>query len=378
MDVDTVIPAMIVEAGGGAVQIGILTAIMFGGSSFTQLIFAPLISNRSFKKPLLLAGINVRIVALLALGLIMLLIKPGNYSYVLWLIFLFITLFSLSGAFSNISYNDIFGKSVNDSSRKRFFSIRQVLGGSIILLSAFLAKKALTLAHFPTNYAYIFLIGGSILLLASGGFWAIKEVAPSTLRISGIRHFWQVMGTELRENRQLPYFLGFVNTQGIAVTLLPFVILYAKQTFHTTSAATGSFLVFKILGMVSAGLIVFLLNTKIKYNRLLYGNTALALLMAGIAFGAGSVATLKLLFVMGGVVYSLYSISMNGVLMEVSGNQNRALYTGFAGAGNILPALFPLAGGVLIKSLGFHFFIAVYLLIVATSLFFIYKIKCKK
>ncbi|MDD3131723.1 MAG: hypothetical protein PHN94_07870, partial [Bacteroidales bacterium] len=33
MDVDTIIPAMLVEAGGGALHIGIMTAIMLGGSS---------------------------------------------------------------------------------------------------------------------------------------------------------------------------------------------------------------------------------------------------------------------------------------------------------------------------------------------------------
>jgi len=50
MDVDTIIPAMLIESGGGAVHIGIMTAIMMGGSSFTQLFFAPYISNKSFKK----------------------------------------------------------------------------------------------------------------------------------------------------------------------------------------------------------------------------------------------------------------------------------------------------------------------------------------
>ena len=50
MDVDTIIPSMIVEAGGGAMHIGILTAIMMGGSSLTQLFFAPFVSNKTYKK----------------------------------------------------------------------------------------------------------------------------------------------------------------------------------------------------------------------------------------------------------------------------------------------------------------------------------------
>lgn len=65
MDVDTVIPAMLIEAGGNGLHIGLMTAIMFGGSSFTQLIFAPFLSNHAYKKKFLLLGINARIVSLL-------------------------------------------------------------------------------------------------------------------------------------------------------------------------------------------------------------------------------------------------------------------------------------------------------------------------
>src|SRR5680860_558237 len=74
MDVDTIIPAMIVEAGGGAMHIGIMTAIMLGGSSFMQLFFAPYLSNKAQKKNYLLLGINVRIFALAGLGILLFLL----------------------------------------------------------------------------------------------------------------------------------------------------------------------------------------------------------------------------------------------------------------------------------------------------------------
>ena len=118
IDVDTVIPAMLVDAGGKAVQIGIMTAIMLGGSSITQLFFAPFISNYSFKKPFLLIGINSRIVSLLALSIILFYSTQMHGRYALWLIFIVITVFSLGGAFANISYTDILGKSINMKSRR--------------------------------------------------------------------------------------------------------------------------------------------------------------------------------------------------------------------------------------------------------------------
>jgi MFS family permease len=102
------------------------------------------------------------------------------------------------------------------------------------------------------------------------------------------------------------------------------------------------------------------------------------LLVSVIVLNIGDASTLKYLFILGGIIYSLYSITMNGLLLEVSGAQNRALYTGFAGAGNILPTLFPLAGGLIISYFGFQAFFSLFMIIVSFSFFFIYKIDCKK
>ena len=378
MDVDTVIPAMLIESGGTAVHVGILTTIMLGGSSFTQLIFAPYISNKPYKKKFLLLGINARVLSLLALGATLFFIHSEQSNFVIWFIFLFITIFSLSGAFTNISYNDILGKSVNNEKRKTFFSAKQILSGLVILISAFLAKKALTLANFPINFAYMFFIGGALLLVASAGFWKLKEQVPSVLKISGFREFVTVLKSELRQNKQLPYFLGFVNTQGIAISILPFVVLYAKEIFNTSSRETGSFLLFKVIGVVLVSLLIFLLAKNVKYKWLLYSNVLLSILLSVIVLNIGNAGTLKYLFVLGGIIYSLYSITMNGLLLEVSGAENRALYVGFAGAGNLLPTLFPLAGGLIISHLGFQTFFGLFMFFVSLSFFFFFKMDCKK
>ncbi|RKX23620.1 MAG: MFS transporter, partial [Candidatus Zixiibacteriota bacterium] len=64
MDVDTIIPVMMLDAGCTSLQLGILIAIMLGGGNIAQLIFAPFLNNQSLKKGYLLGGINVRVFAL--------------------------------------------------------------------------------------------------------------------------------------------------------------------------------------------------------------------------------------------------------------------------------------------------------------------------
>lgn len=378
MDVDTIIPAMIIEAGGGAMHIGIMTAIMMGGSSFSQLFFAPFVSNVPFKKRCLLLGINLRIVSLLGLAIILYFFITQNQSNVLWIVFLFISIFSLSGAFTRISYVDILGKSIDQTKRKTFFSSRQIIGGIIVLLSAFLAKSTLTHFNYPSNYAAMFLIGGIALWVASAGFWNIIETESSGIKMFGVKDFLHQMSDEIKNNKKLIYSLGFINTQGIVISFIPFVILYAKKNFHTQGSDIGLFLLFKVLGVVAVSLLVLLANKKIKYNVLLYSNVLLSVLLAVSTMLINDASALKYVFILGGITLSIYTISMNGVLLEISNKKNRALYVGFAGAGNIVPAIFPLISGAIINKLGYSAFFILFILIVSFSFFFIYNLKCKK
>ncbi len=378
MDVDTIIPAMLIESGGGAIHVGIMTAILLGGSSFAQLFFAPYISNKYYKKKYLLMGINLRIFSLLGLGSILFYLQTQHSVNIIWIIFALITVFALGGAFANISYTDILGKSILEEKRKSFLSLKQIIAGIVVLFSAFLAKKVISNADFPLNYAYTFTIGSFALLIASLGFWNLKETEPSVLKISGFKKFIQILKSELRTNPKLGYFLGFLNTQGIVVSFLPFLMLYAKETFQTQSNDTATFLVFKVIGIVFVSFLILLSANKIKYKWLLYGNVLLSLSMAIGAILIYDATQIKYIFILGGIVYSIFSITMNGILLEVSGKENRAIYTGFVGAGNIIPAIFPLVAGYLIRVFGFQNFFLLYIVIIIFSIFFIYKLNCKK
>jgi MFS family permease len=186
------------------------------------------------------------------------------------------------------------------------------------------------------------------------------------------------MRHEIRENKKLVYFLGFINTQGIVLSFIPFVILYAKKTFHTQGADTGEFLLFKVIGVVVVSFTIWIVNKKVKYNTLLYSNVFLSILLALLVLLIKNVDALKYIFILGGVAISLFTISMSGLLLEISGNENRALYAGFVGAGNIIPSIFPLIAGGIISKLGYPVFFISFMLIISFSLYFIFKIKCNK
>ena len=270
------------------------------------------------------------------------------------------------------------GKSLLAESRKSFFSFRLVLNGLVFLTAATFAAGLLKAFVYPLNYAWMFVVGFLALSIASIGFWRLRELVPSRLQIPNFKAFVKLFKTELKGNPKLPAFLGFINTQGISISFLPFVILYAKDFLGGEAGTTGSFLVFKIIGSVGAGISLFLLAGKFKYKWLLMGNALLAASLPLILLVFNVNAPLQLVFLLGGIVFAVYQLSMNGVLLEVSGTGNRAIYTGITGAGNIIPAIFPLLGGLVIQHLGFEIFFGCYLIVVLSSVYFAWKIRCEK
>ncbi len=377
MDVDTVIPSMLIKSGGTSLHVGILTAIMVGGSHFSQLIFAPWISNYYQKKGLLLTGINLRILSLLGIACLFFLYNAVSTSMIIPLIFIIISIFSFSGAFANISYTDILGKSILENRRKQYLSLRQIISSTGIFISAFLVRQILKTQAYPKNYSLVFLLAGTGLLVASFGFWAIKEFIPAKKK--KIQYKFSDIIKEIRANKRLKYYLLIINTVGLGHSLLPFILLFADNNAILNDEMVGNLLVAKTLGLILAGMILFIYSKKANYDTILKIMFAFALVYPIIVLIFNTNALFYYVsFFLGGIFLTLYLVANSGVLLEISSNTNRALYTGISGAGNILPVVFPLLGGSIISTFGFYVFFSIYFLFVISSIIFIHKINCQK
>jgi len=377
MDVDTIVPAMMIDAGGTAVHIGLLTAIMLGGSHLSQLFFAPFINNRPMKKGCLLLGINTRIFALACLVFLFFLSSRITGSFLIIMIFLFISVFSISGGFANIGYTDILGKSVLPDSRKSFLSVKQVIVSTGLFASAYFASRALTLKPYPDNYAFLFVVATVMLTVASAGFWRLKEVKISKQEICKYKDFIRIILHEIRTSKRLKYYLLVVNTQGVSLALMPFLILYAKDVLNATGSDIGNYLIFKVIGGILVGVLLFYHSKKVRYQHLLYLTSILAFIIPLFILILPGHFFLNLSFLAGGIVFTLHTITASGVLLEVSTNENRALYTGIVGAGSALPVIFPLASSWIINQFGFSMFFILFMFIISFSFYFVFKLDCQ-
>lgn len=379
MDVGTIIPSMLIKAGGSAFLLGLLTAIMLGGTSLFQLIFASNLSRKVYKKKFLLIGINLRVLSLLALAFVFYMSSQLNNGVIILLIFLFMSIFALSGSYSGISYNDILGKSIRKESRKHFFSLKQIINSIGMFFSALLVRYLIMRFEYPDNYAVLFFGAGFLLLIATAGFWNIKEFPSKIIYKKNIIDFFRLIPSEIKKNPNLKNYLLIINSLGLGISILPFLILFAKDKFGLSFELIGNFLLFRTIGMLFASLIFYKISQKINYKTLLKLCLIIgALLPITALFLGNNQSFYQLLFVLSGIFVAIYKISNNGVLMEISTNENRALYTGISGAGSILITIFPLIAGLLISQFGY---IAVFIfvsLLILSSFFFVNKLNCKK
>ena len=377
MDVDTIIPSMLINAGGSSMHVGILTAILIGGTRLSQLFFAPYINSKSKKKGLLITGINLRVLALVGVAIVFYFNQSYSSNLIIGLIFLFMTSFSLGGAFATVSYTDILGKSILDKARKSFFSMRQIIASTGTLLSAWLAGQVLKSIEFPSNYFAVFSIAAIVLLIASMGFWRVKEVKVEAKHETG--GFWKSIFHELKSNKRLSWYLLLTNTLGLNYAILPFILLLGKSNAGLSNEFVSNLLLTKMIGLIMAGLFIYFFSKKIKYDTILKISLLLGTIFPLISWiFQDQIAAYYITFFIGGLYGSLFLVSSNGILLEISSANNRSIYAGISGAGNILPTLIPLIAGLIITTAGFDLFFSLVLGLTLSSVYFIYRLNCLK
>lgn len=406
----TVMPALILEVGGTERAVGILTAIMIGVPLVTQLPFAAFLHRRSMKKPYLLLGINLRVLALTMAALVIGATLPGEA--VILLVYLAMTIFALSGAFAGVSYTEMLGKTVAQKARGFFFVRRQLFNSLGVLISALITRYILGRVPFPDGYVGLFSAAAAVLLVASIGFWALREPEgaavpsnvggramageePPATEVPGAASVPPAPGAEgasqerertipmvvsiLKGDKNLRRLLITTNLLAPAFTALPLVTALAHRSFRLSGEILGWFVLVQIGGMLISSRIWGAVIRRGGFRLVLWCEAVLlgfllplSLLLAR-NFGLAAFGTVYLLL---GAAISAHRVGTEAVIVQISPDHQRALYAGIFGALNIGMALVPILTGSLIARFGFTAVFLVAALAAWSALFAIRGIWC--
>ena len=380
-EVNTVLPGLVVEAGGSQIHVGILTAIMVGAPMLTQLLFAGFLTPKPRKKIFLLLGIYLRVGALMGVAWTLSRLTSFSPGLLIILVYAWMLVFTTSGSFAGVSYTDILGKSIAGDQRKRFFVLRQFLSSIGVLISAIIARELLKRFAYPMNYEILFIAAAGCLFLASRGLVVLREKAVvSRYESSSILEIFRFIPGYLREDANLRNFILVNNLTGFATTLTPFYVVLARDTYSLSADDIGNFLLIGITGMVLSNFLWSKIVKKHSFKGVMVVwiivGASLPVLAITLSLWA-PYALYQAIFFLSGVGISAQRISQGGVLIEISENDNRALYSGINGAFNLTIALFPLISGFVIVWLGYTPVFILGSMAMISALFFVRRLNCE-
>jgi len=315
MDVNTVIPALLISAGGTEFHLGLLTTITIGGSKFSRIFFGGWLSPKPFKKKYLLLGVNLRVLSLLSLAILLLYSNHLSENTIIMLIFALMTLFSISGAFSTIPYTDILGKSLKTDERTRFF------------------------------------------------FWKSFSKLPEILK----------------KDKKLVNYLIISNLVGLGIAIIPFYVSLGKQSFNLSPEKVGTWLLVQIIGMILSNFLWKRLSRNHGYKLILYTFISINFILPILAlFLSVNFYSYLIVFLLSGFALSAYEIVIGGILIEISNESNRSFYAGISGIGSFFAVLYPLIAGTLIRLIGYVPVFAATSILATIGFIFASRLNCKE
>jgi len=377
IDLNTVLPSLIAELIDSKIIFGLLYSMILGVPRLFNIIFSHYLSYVKYKKKILITGIYLRAFSFFGLALTTYYYGKSNPLMVVFFFFVLIFIFSISGGFASLSYNEIIAKLTTKGDREKIFAAKQFVASIMAFTGGLIVKYIFSPGKltFPSNYSILLIIGFAGLIIAAFSFWFIDE-EPSVVNNNKLRlsTFLKKVPSILKSD---PPFLKFViieNMSSFSLMILPFYIVYAKDTFQLSSQYVGTFLIFQITGMILSNIFWGYIGNRSNAKNIV----KICILIGGIipilALIAGRIGpeVYKYLFFLIGFVVSGRKIGFTPYLLDITSHNKRTIYLGIRDSLNILIIILPLIGGLLINLLGYTLtFLLVSIIMIFT--FFISK-----
>ncbi|MBS3813128.1 MFS transporter [Candidatus Bipolaricaulota bacterium] len=357
-DIDLILPAFVSSITGSKFLIALLPSIYLSAGNLPQTLFANFVEPRARKKPFLYIAILSRVFIWFLMGLFVMTVGVSRPVILLSLLFFSLLVYSMTGSLGGVAYTDIIGKSIPDSSRARFYASRQVTGSLLAFGAGFLVRYVLGDSFslgFPNNYGILFLLSAGALLVGVLGFYLIEEPRGESRERTPITSYFPGIIATLKNDRELRIFLMVRIVAGFHIMIIPYYIVFFKETVGIAGGLIGIYLAARVFGGALSN---------IAWGSLAEKNSNLVILLclslgaitpivALLITNAGAVY-FSVVFVLAGAGMNAREVGFNTQLLEIAPSDKRATYTGLLGTAIAITAPLPFLAGGLIEFFSFQ------------------------
>jgi len=361
LDFSIVFPALISNLTESKMIFGLLFSVMLGTPLIFNIILSSFMHTHRYKKKILLLGIYLRSFSFLGMAIFTWFFGKQFPMLVVASFFFWIFLFAISGGFAGMAYTDIIGKLVKKGKRGKLFASKQFAAGAFSFLVGMVILNIFTLHKmpFPHNYSITLIIGFVGLLIASIAFWFIRE-PPSIIEDKekeSFRLFIKKVPAILKKDSNFTRFIIVENMSSFSLMILPFYLLFAKDTFGINDTYVGRYLIIQTIGAILSNLLWGMISNKwgskmIVRACILIGGLVPILALILSRFGPNYYS---IVFFLVGFLISGRPVGFESYLLDMAPSESRIIYLGIRGTMSIFIVILPIMGAYFITYMGYYF-----------------------
>ncbi len=274
LSAQTVLPALLVRLGGGNVEVGALSVIVYLGVFLPQVLASRYVERLPWKKPWVVGfGIAQRL-TVLVVGMTIVLLARRHPAVVLPLFFVLLTLNQLLTGISTPAWFDLFAKLTPVHRRGRLTGTRNAMAGSVAFACGFLLIWILGAFVFPFNYGLVFLLAFLLQAVSIALQARLVEEYPSRVAAPrSVREYFAALPDLISETPGFRPFLIASMFLVLATMSAGFFALYALKALQAGESQVGAFTLVMVVGQVAGALAIGRLADR-------YGNKLAVLIAA--------------------------------------------------------------------------------------------------
>jgi MFS family permease len=357
---NAVVPSLAAQLTHSPILIGLVTTVWFIAWSAPQLLAGNVVSRLERKKPFLLRVVLLGRPVVLLYGLVLL--TGGEPP---WLLFVALcaTLVAFAGtdSYAAVAWFGLLGLSFPPERRGRYIAIWQVLAGLLSLGAGYIVSRVLGAQGpgFPTNYAWLFMGAGVVLVTSVAGLASIyerpadaHEVTPTIAWRDFPPHLARIWRNEWGFSRvvlaQVMLRLG-----GLAA---PLYVVYATEELGLPLGVVGQYVALQTIGGMAGSLLLGPLSDRKGTRRVIQAATAVVMTAPALALALTLTDGLDWLARLYGWVYVCLGVTDNMMLLgymnyvlDLAPPDQRPIYMGASNALGGLATVAPTFGGLLLS-----------------------------
>jgi MFS family permease len=376
-EANTILPLIITFFGGKSFLVGLYSALLKGGAVLVQMYAAFHAQSYKLVIPHLKKVFFIRFLSWFLIGISIIVFGKNYPTLTLFLIGIFLFIFSFSAGFGAIYFKELTAKIFTHSFRGKTMSARQFFAGIAALGSGAIAGYIIKNIEAPLNFGILFVVSAFMIAIGFIAFTTIDEPIKENVLVKEDKfsHFLQnakqiLLSDKILQNQIITFLFSYSY-----LLSLPFIILDAKTKIEIGGSEIGMLITAQMVGATISNILWAKMSGKKLYK--LIAQITIILFICGIllALFAANLYIYMLIFFIFGIGIDGSRIASSNLLLMIAPEDKRPIYSALQVNIISFGIFFSIIGGVVLSLTSYNILYIFTLVMLFISLKYSYQLK---